>query len=210
MTQTKLEQLLQLQASPVAITFRPTAPAGCKRVEKSEPAGCGYWKRAAAGEVFFTEAADHMSCPVGAHTHNVALPPDAQNDKDVQAARAAVELAEQAEQAGDLAEHEAKLRANPADHQARFDLAVAQFAAGKREEAFDHLMELFKTARSWNDDAARKQMVKFFEALGPTPVAIDEIIRFTGLRPALVHLILVELTLAGRIERHPGQRVSVT
>ncbi len=96
------------------------------------------------------------------------LPPDAQKDADVQAARAAVELAEQAEQAGDLAEHEAKLRANPADHQARFDLAVAQFAAGKREEAFDHLLELFKTARTWNDDAARKQMVKFFEVLGPT------------------------------------------
>jgi putative thioredoxin len=96
------------------------------------------------------------------------LPPDAQKDADVQAARAAVELAEQAEQAGDLAEVEAKLRANPADHQARFDLAVAQFAAGKREEAFDHLLEIFKTARTWNDDAARKQMVKFFEALGPT------------------------------------------
>jgi len=55
------------------------------------------------------------------------LPPEAQKDNDVQAARAAIELAEQAEQAGDLAEHEAKLRANPADHQARFDLAVAQF-----------------------------------------------------------------------------------
>jgi putative thioredoxin len=96
------------------------------------------------------------------------LPPEAQKDNDVQAARAAIELAEQAEQAGDLAEHEAKLRANPADHQARFDLAVAQFAAGKREEAFDHLLELFKTARTWNDDAARKQMVKFFEVLGPT------------------------------------------
>jgi len=56
------------------------------------------------------------------------------------------------------------------------------------------------------EDADR---AKILEALGPTPVAIDEIIRFTGLRPALVHLMLVELALAGRIERHPGQRVSV-
>jgi DNA processing protein len=56
------------------------------------------------------------------------------------------------------------------------------------------------------DDADRTTLI---EALGPTPIAIDDIIRFTGLRPALVHLLLVELTLAGRIERHPGQRVSV-
>jgi DNA processing protein len=56
------------------------------------------------------------------------------------------------------------------------------------------------------EDADR---AKILEALGPTPVAIDEIIRFTGLRPALVHLLLVELSLAGRIERHPGQRVSM-
>ena len=46
------------------------------------------------------------------------------------------------------------------------------------------------------------------EALGPTPVEIDEIIRFTGLRPAVVHLVLLELDLAGRLERHPGGRVS--
>ena len=57
------------------------------------------------------------------------------------------------------------------------------------------------------DDADR---AKLMEALGPTPIAIDDIIRFTGLRPALVHLLLVELALAGRIERHPGQLVSVT
>ena len=57
------------------------------------------------------------------------------------------------------------------------------------------------------DDADR---TKILEALGPTPVAIDEIIRFTGLRAAVVHLLLVEFTLAGRIERHPGQRVSMT
>jgi DNA processing protein len=58
-------------------------------------------------------------------------------------------------------------------------------------------------------EAEDTDRAKILEALGPTPVAIDEIIRFTGLRPALVHLLLVELSLAGRIERHPGQRVSM-
>jgi DNA processing protein len=56
------------------------------------------------------------------------------------------------------------------------------------------------------DDSDRARIVA---ALGPTPVTVDEIIRFTGLRPAVVHLVLLELTLAGRIERHPGQRVSL-
>jgi DNA processing protein len=56
------------------------------------------------------------------------------------------------------------------------------------------------------DDADRARLI---EALGPTPVAIDDIIRFTGLRPPVVHLLLVELALAGRIERHPGQSVSL-
>ncbi len=96
------------------------------------------------------------------------LPAEAQKDNDVASARAAIELAEQAQAAGELGTLEAKLRENPADHQARFDLAVALFGANRREEAFDHLLDLFKRARTWNDDAARKQMVKFFEVLGPT------------------------------------------
>jgi DNA processing protein len=58
--------------------------------------------------------------------------------------------------------------------------------------------------------AADADRASIIEALGPTPVAVDEIIRFTGLRPALVHLVLMELALAGRIERHPGQRVAAT
>jgi uncharacterized protein (DUF169 family) len=68
-----LAQLLHLSSSPVAITFLASAPDGVSRIATSEPAGCGYWRRAAAGEVFFTEPADHKSCPVGAHTHHVEL-----------------------------------------------------------------------------------------------------------------------------------------
>jgi uncharacterized protein (DUF169 family) len=69
----ELQQLLRLRAAPVAITFRPTAPDGVAHVAAREPAGCGYWRRAAAGEVFYTDADDHKRCPVGAHTHGVKL-----------------------------------------------------------------------------------------------------------------------------------------
>ncbi len=96
------------------------------------------------------------------------LPAEAQKHADVVGARAAIELAEQAQAAGELGGLEARVREDPGDHQARFDLAVGLFGANRREEAFDHLLDLFKRARTWNDDAARKQMVKFFEVLGPT------------------------------------------
>jgi uncharacterized protein (DUF169 family) len=76
MMMSELQKLLSLQAAPIAITFTPTAPAGVSHVDKKEPAGCGYWKRAAAGEVFYTDANDHKNCPVGAHTHGVTLSAD--------------------------------------------------------------------------------------------------------------------------------------
>jgi uncharacterized protein (DUF169 family) len=69
----QLQSLLNLQSAPVAITFRPTAPAGVAHIAAPEPASCGYWRRAAAGEVFYTDAEDHKKCPVGAHTHGVKL-----------------------------------------------------------------------------------------------------------------------------------------
>lgn len=70
---TSLTELLDLTAPPVAIAFVDTAPAGVPRVAHPEAAGCGYWRRATSGEVFYTVADDHKSCPVGAHTHNVPL-----------------------------------------------------------------------------------------------------------------------------------------
>ncbi|MBN9013731.1 MAG: tetratricopeptide repeat protein, partial [Rhizobiales bacterium] len=54
----------------------------------------------------------------------------------------------------------------PLDHQARFDLATALNAAGKRNDATQHLLEIVKRDRKWNDDGARKQLVQFFEAWG--------------------------------------------
>lgn len=75
MSQTSLEELLSLTTPPIAITFVDVAPTGVPRVAAAEAAGCGYWRRAAAGEVFYTVPDDHKSCPVGAHTHNVPLSP---------------------------------------------------------------------------------------------------------------------------------------
>src|SRR5262245_57766740 len=75
MSQPSLVQLLGLTSTPVAIAFVDAAPAGVPRVAAAEPAGCGYWRRAAAGEVFHTVTDDHTRCPVGAHTHHVPLSP---------------------------------------------------------------------------------------------------------------------------------------
>jgi len=91
----------------------------------------------------------------------------------IAAARAAIELADQAADAGETAELRARLDANPNDHQARFDLAVALSAAHKNQEAVDELLELFRRDREWNDGAAKAQLFKLFEALGPKdPVAL--------------------------------------
>jgi putative thioredoxin len=102
----------------------------------------------------------------------LALVPEAKrNDAAVAAARSALEVAEQAQSVGPVAELEQKVASNPLDHQARFDLAVALNAAGKREEATDHLVSIVKRDRKWNDDGARKQLVQFFDAWGPTDEA---------------------------------------
>jgi uncharacterized protein (DUF169 family) len=76
MSPTVLAQLLNLASHPVAITFVDAPPAGVPHLTSTEPAGCGYWRRAATGEVFYTVADDHKHCPVGAHTHNVTLSPE--------------------------------------------------------------------------------------------------------------------------------------
>jgi len=96
------------------------------------------------------------------------VPKGKENDQAVAAARAALDLAQQAASVGDVAGLEAKLAANPADHQARFDLAIALNAKGNRAAALDHLIEIVRRDRKWNEDGARKQLVQFFEAWGPT------------------------------------------
>jgi putative thioredoxin len=102
----------------------------------------------------------------------LALVPEAKrNETPVAAARAALELAEQAKAVGPIEELEQKVKANPLDHQARFDLAVAMNGKNQRQEAVDHLLEIVRRDRKWNEDGARKQLVQFFEAWGPTDEA---------------------------------------
>jgi putative thioredoxin len=102
----------------------------------------------------------------------LALVPEAKrNDAAVAAARAALELIEQAKAVGPIGELEQKVAANPLDHQARFDLAVALNSKGKRQEAVDQLLDIVKRDRKWNDDGARKQLVQLFDAWGPTDEA---------------------------------------
>ena len=102
----------------------------------------------------------------------LALVPEAKrNDAAVAAARAALDLAEQAKAVGPLAELEKKVADNPLDHQARFDLAVALNSKGRRAEAVDNLIEIVKRDRQWKDDGARKKLVQFFEEWGPTDEA---------------------------------------
>jgi putative thioredoxin len=94
-------------------------------------------------------------------------PPAKANDPAILGARAAIELAEQAGSLGDVADLQRKVEADPQDHQARFDLAIALNARNRRQEAADQLLEIVRRDRNWNEDGARKQLVQFFEAWGP-------------------------------------------
>jgi putative thioredoxin len=105
----------------------------------------------------------------------LALVPETKRDEaPVAAARAALELAEQALAVGSIAELEQKVAANPLDHQARFDLAVALNSKERRKDALDHLIEIIKRDRKWNEDGARKQLLQFFEAWGPADENTNE------------------------------------
>jgi putative thioredoxin len=102
------------------------------------------------------------------------IPAAKQSDAAAAAARAALELAEQAKTVGPVTDLEQKVTANPLDHQARFDLALALNGKGRRLDALEHLLAIVKRDRKWNDDGARKQLVQFFDAWGPTDEATIE------------------------------------
>jgi putative thioredoxin len=94
------------------------------------------------------------------------VPESKRNDAAVKAVQAAIDLADQASSLGPVTELEQKVAANPLDHQARFDLATALNAMGNRREATDHLLEIIKRDRKWNEDGARLQLLQLFEAWG--------------------------------------------
>jgi len=95
------------------------------------------------------------------------ISPDKQNDSDVVSVLAALDLAERSANTVDTSALETRLDADPADHEARLELAVAKAGNGDKERAIDELIELFRRDRNWNDEAARKQLLQFFEAWGP-------------------------------------------
>jgi putative thioredoxin len=99
------------------------------------------------------------------------VPPAKAESAPVASARAALELARKADEAGDVESLRAKVAADPNDPQARFDLALALNAKGDREGALNELLTLVAKNRTWNDDAARKQLVQLFDAWGPTDPA---------------------------------------
>ncbi len=96
------------------------------------------------------------------------VPDDLARHPEIAAARSAVDVHEQAAQAGPAAELRRRIAEDPGDLQARYDLALAYYAGGEREAAVDELLEIVRRERGWNDEAARKQLVKFFDAFGPT------------------------------------------
>ncbi|PWR01856.1 co-chaperone YbbN [Meridianimarinicoccus roseus] len=94
-------------------------------------------------------------------------PPELAGKPEIEAARAQLDLARQAAEAGPVAELRAAVEADPADHQARFDLAKALYAGGDVQGAVDELLELFRRDREWNDGAAKAQLFTIFDALKP-------------------------------------------
>ena len=102
-------------------------------------------------------------------TATLALTPPAKvDDPDIASVRASIELASAPADDADVARLSGMLDSNPDDHETRLELAVALNAAGRREEALDHLIEMIAKDRAWNEEAARKQLLQFFEAWGPT------------------------------------------
>jgi putative thioredoxin len=98
----------------------------------------------------------------------LAIAPAAkQGHAAIAAVRAMLDLAKKAPAAGETGKLEAAIAADPNDHQARFDLALALNARGEKERAVEHLLTLMRRSRTWNDDGARKQLVQFFDAWGP-------------------------------------------
>jgi putative thioredoxin len=98
-------------------------------------------------------------------------PPDKTDSPSIAAVRSALDLARKSDEAGDVDALRAKAAQAPEDLQAQFDLALALNANGDREGALDTLLALVAKNRSWNEEAARKQLVQFFEVWGPADPA---------------------------------------
>jgi putative thioredoxin len=99
------------------------------------------------------------------------IPASSAGDPAVAALRAQLDLAAETAKLGDATSLEQRITADPADHQARYDLALLLNAQGDRAGATDRLLEIMRKDRSWSEEKARKQLLQFFEAWGPTDEA---------------------------------------
>ncbi|MGQ4274287.1 thioredoxin [Terrihabitans sp. B22-R8] len=126
--------------------------------------------RAMAGLIKVQLAAGNLE---GAQGLLASVPPSAADDASIASVRAQIALLENAPEAGEIEKLEARIAQDPADHEARAELATALAAADRKDEAVDHLLTIIRQDRSWNDDGARKQLVQLFEAWGFTdPAAV--------------------------------------
>jgi putative thioredoxin len=161
---------------------RLVGPLGNQDFHAEAEAALGRGDAAAAAEIFATlheEDPADLAALGGLAKSSVALgdvakaeallkqaPPGSERDASIAAARAALENAVQAAAVGDVAELERRVAADDNDHQARYDLAIALNARGRRDEAADALLEIIKRDRAWGEGCARKQLLQFFEAWG--------------------------------------------
>jgi putative thioredoxin len=156
-----IDQALTLAAQALAKRDLPTAAQIFGEILQEEP---GHPKAVAGLARCYLESGDieRAKKTLG------LVKPDGQADESIRAVQAEVALKERAMNAGDVAPLKAKVEANPADLDARFQLATVLDVKGAREEAIDQLLEIMRRDRKWNEDAARKQLLTLFEAMGPT------------------------------------------
>ncbi|MEQ1717358.1 MAG: thioredoxin [Hyphomicrobium sp.] len=102
------------------------------------------------------------------------VPPGKRSLPIVESVHAQLDLADKTAELGDIGELEARLAANGGDHQARYDLAIALAGLGRKDEAVDHLLEIVRRDRAWNEDGARRQLLQFFEAWGSKEPLVGE------------------------------------
>ncbi|MFN3826167.1 MAG: thioredoxin [Micavibrio sp.] len=95
------------------------------------------------------------------------VPDEMKNDPQMAAVKSALDLASRPAGNAETAQYEQALAQDADNHQARFDLAVALFAAGEKERAIDELVTIIRKNRTWEEEKARKQLLQFFDALGP-------------------------------------------
>ena len=155
-----IEGALKLGVQALAAHDLPTAASIFGEVLQEEP---GHPKAVAGLARCYLESGD-----VERAKKTLGLvKPDGRSDEAIRAVEAEVALKERAMNAGDIGPLKARVAANPADLEARFQLAAVLDAKGAREDAINELLEIIKRDRKWNEEAAKKQLLTLFEAMGP-------------------------------------------